>query len=384
MFRTISYKIASQFTLFVFILFMVNGALFLVADFTNARRQSQMRLSRTLQLIVSQPVMMRGDLPAPIRERVRIIDTEWKPVFSGGIFQNVPVTRSNGFSLALIEGDQYGIYTAPVMTNGELGGYIQVADLERFQRGDLPLRAAIYLLVSAFISLLTYIVGLFFARTSLKPADRMMQNLEQFTQDASHELRTPLAMLNSSLDLALKNQQYKEGIVSAKEDVKHVSMLVEKLLDLARLDAFTLQRDEVDLTGLVTQTLEKYQNLAAEKGVTIKTLLADNVRVDGDAALIRQIIGNLLSNAIKFNKPKGIIEVKLQKKSLSISDTGVGIDPQDLPKVFNRFYQGDTSRAKEGFGLGLSIVKRIVEIHRWTIDVRSTKGKNTIFTITFE
>ncbi len=384
MFRTISYKIASQFTLFVFLLFMVNGALFLVIDYTSARRQSQSRLRQTLQYIVSQPVMVRGQLPPPIRERVRIVDSQWNPVFIGGIFSDVPVAPANGFSLALIDGEQYGILTAPVMTDDRIGGYIQVADLQRFQRGDLPLRAAIYLLVSAFISLLTYIVGLFFARTSLQPADRMMRQLEQFTQDASHELRTPLAMLNSSLDLALKNHQYKEGIISAKDDVKQVSLLVEKLLDLARLDACTLQQERIDLSGLVSQLVEKYQLLAIEKGITIKAHILEGISTSGDAALVRQVIGNLLSNAIKFNKPKGTIDVTLHKKTLSIADTGIGIDATELPRVFDRFYQGDTSRAKDGFGLGLSLVKRIIEMHYWNIEVRSTKGKGTTFTIHFE
>lgn len=383
MFRKISYKIALQFTLFVFILFMINGAVFLVVDFRNAQRESQRRLTDMLQMVVNRPGNMGGDVPPFIRERVRIVDVHWSPVFIGGVFEDVPIIPSEGTRRIIIQGEQYGILTAPIYRNDTLAGYIQLADVERFQRADLPLRATIYLLVSVFISSLTFVMGLFFARSSLKPADRMMKQLEQFTQDASHELRTPLAIINSSLDLALKTGKHEEGIASAKEDVKQVSILIEKLLDLARLDTLTLHKENMDMSLLVQSMVEKYTTLAKERGITINTSITENVFVHGDEALIRQVIGNLLSNAIKFNKNNGTIVVTLAKKFVSIADTGIGIQTSDLPHIFDRFYQADTSRAKDGFGLGLSLVKRIVDMHGWKIRVSSSPDKGTQFTIDF-
>lgn len=380
MFKRISYIIALQFTLFVFVLFMVNGAIFLAADFSNARRQSQARLQRTLQDVITIR-NINGQMPPHLRDRVRIVDDAWTPLYAGGFFDEIPLERIAGLSRINIHNEQYSILTAPITVDAEVRGYIQVADVERFQRSDLPLRALLYLFVSAAISLLTFIVGLFFARSSLQPAERMMKQLEQFTQDASHELRTPLTMLNSSLDLALKNEKYKEGILSAKEDVKQVSELVERLLDFTRIDALTIGRASLDMSLLVDQTIEKYQLLAKERGITIEKNIAQNIRVNGDMSLLRQMIGNLLSNAIKYNNDNGTITVSLTKHKLKVEDSGIGIDAQNVPHIFDRFYQVDASRSKGGVGLGLAFTKKIVELHGWRIAVASNKGKGTTFTV---
>lgn len=283
-----------------------------------------------------------------------------------------------------IEEDDMSVLTVPVMSHGKLKAYAQIADMERLRLGDVPLRALLYLIVSISVSALTFFVGIFFARRSLKPAEEMMMRLEQFTQDASHELRTPLAALNSSLDLALKTGKHQEGIRSAKDDVKDITVLVERLLELARIDKFVLMDDVIDLSALVTDTLEKYSLIIKERGMTIETSISSGVMVRGDSALLRQVLSNLLMNAVKFNKPSGSVKVVLTKKELSVTDTGIGIAPSDIPNVFNRFFQADTSRAKEGFGLGLALVRRIVELHGWGIRAESTLGKGTVFRIAIQ
>ena len=385
MFKRISYTIATQLTLFVFLLFLVNGIIFLFVDLSNEDRQSHFRLERGLELVTrARDEGMPGQqlqLPPQLRDRVRITDTHGKAFYEGNLFTDIPFSASDEFSEVTVDNEEYTILTRPFANSGTLDGYVQVAEVIRQSFADLKFRALIYLLISIAVSGLTFIVGLFFARRSLKPAVETMQRLEQFTQDASHELRTPLAVLNSSLDLSLKSKKYQEGILSAKEDVKEISILVERLLELARLDSFTLERKQVDLSTLLTETVEKYTVLATEKDVTIKTHIAPNVSAEGDATFLRQVVSNLLSNAIKFNKEHGTIEVRLQKDTLEISDTGIGITHSDLPHIFDRFYQADTSRTKEGFGLGLALVKKIIDAHGWTIDVKSTKKTGTTFVI---
>lgn len=389
MFKGISHHIARQFTAFVFLLFMINGALFLIADVGNARRMTQDRLRHTAETVM-QPAQFflesGGELkmlPLPVRERLRIIGANGDIMYGGSVFQDVEVPVKPGFGVLSRDEDDYTLFTIPIVRNGVNKGTIQVVNQERLPIHDLPLRAGIYLLLSVIVSALTYFVGLLFARNSLKPAEEAMHKLEQFTQDASHELRTPLAALNSSLDLALKTGAYKEGILSAKDDVKEITVLIERLLELTRLEATLPEMEYVDLSSLVTESVERYKPEAATKKITLKTDIASAITVKGDPSLIRRIIGNLLSNAIKFTDENGVVTVKLTKSFLSVEDTGVGIRAADLDRIFDRFYQADPSRSNDGYGLGLALAKRVCQLHGWSIVAKSKHGKGTTMTVRF-
>jgi signal transduction histidine kinase len=117
----------------------------------------------------------------------------------------------------------------------------------------------------------------------------------------------------------------------------------------------------------------------------ILTLIYAGIRyitAKGDPALLRQVLTNLISNAIKFSKPEGgTVTVRLTKKALSIQDTGIGIAQESLVHIFDRFYQAENSRTNDGYGLGLALVKRIIDLHRWTISAKSTLDKGTTFVI---
>lgn len=388
MFRRISHTIALQFTAFVFLLLLVNGILFLAADVGNSQREMNGRLFRTAHAILESAQFGSLDFPhflsPQLRERVRIANADGGIVYAGGLFENVPFSGDAGVAAVIVQNERYAVLTLPIQPGDDIVGYLQVAELERLPVGGLPVRALIYLLVSIAISALTFIVGQFFARKSLVPAERAMQRLEQFTQDASHELRTPLATLSSSLDLALKTKQYREGIESAKGDLKEVSLLVERLLELARLDQLILALEPTDITDLVTTTIDRHAATAMEKRVTIVKELAFGVHVNADAALLRQLVSNLLANAIKFSKPDGgTVTVRLTHECLSVTDTGIGIPGAELKRIFDRFYQVETSRSNDGFGLGLALVKRIADLHNWSVGAQSTEGSGTTFTVYF-
>lgn len=389
MFKGISHRIALQFTGFVFLLLMVNGVLFLVADTGNARRMSQDRLMRAAQTVMqpAQYLLDTGgelrELPSPLRERVRILGPNGEVLFGGAVFADIDVPLKPGFGELVRDDDEYNVVTIPIMRDGVSRGMIQIVSQERQPFSDLPLRAEIYLLLSIVVSGLTYFVGLLFARTSLKPAEETMHKLEQFTQDASHELRTPLAALNSSLDLALKTKKYEEGILSAKDDVKEITKLVERLLELTRLEATMPEWEHVDMSALIAESVERYKSESESKKISLTMDIVPGVNVLGDPSLIRRIIGNLLSNAIKFTDEGGSVKVKLTKTFLSVEDTGVGIPEADMQRVFDRFYQADLSRSNDGYGLGLALVKRICQLHQWSIEAKSKVGKGTVMTVKF-
>lgn len=386
MFKRIGYTIAFQFTAFVFLLFMVNGAIFLIADATNAKRQTEMRLQRMVVPIIA---WVEGGAaghfppgPQMLRERIRILGASGETVYAGALFPDtteVPIIA--GLSHVFLDEEEVTVLTSPPARNGRV---LQIAEVERWQRRDTPMRVGIYLLVSLAVSALTFIVGIFFARRSLAPAEEMMQRLEQFTQDASHELRTPLAALSSSLDLALLSGEHREGILSAKEDVKEVTVLVERLLELARLDGFALKKTSVDFSALVQDVIDRFTPLAQEKGLTIGQSVQPGVSVQADGSLLRQVVTNLLSNAIKFSTRGGApVFVRLTSQTLSVRDEGVGIPPPALQHIFDRFFRADPSRTEEGHGLGLALVKRIVDLHGWTIRAESVEGHGTTMTVSF-
>lgn len=388
MFRTIERSLALQFTAFVFLLLMINGLVFLITDLSNERRQMRLRLENQMDDIQhSFPEIIEGRMLEqylPHVERIRVMDGSGSPVFSGELFDDVPFDKKSGYSSVTIGNEEFTLLSSPISGIDRIEGYVQIAEPERAPMADLPLRAGLYLLVSVLISCLTYVVGRRFAKRSLRPAEEMLLRLERFTQDASHELRTPLAVLGSSLDLALKTKRYKEGIESAKDDLRQISGLVERLLETARIGTMALDFQPVDLSALLRSQIVKFQSLAAASGVVIASKVEDNVRVIGEETLVIQVITNLLSNAIKFSHAGRKINVTLDRNALSVEDEGIGIGTDDLPHIFERFYQADTSRAGKGYGLGLSLVKQIVDMHGWTIDLQSEKGNGTLFTVHFK
>lgn len=389
MFKRISYRIAFQFTAFVLLLLLFNGALFFAADYENARRTTYDRLGRSVEIFTREentsPEITIQRLPPPMRDRLRILSPQGKPLFTSNVFFNIPIPEEieEGLNTIIVQEEPYSVLTTPIMRHGNIEGYVQVVGAEFGRASELPLRIMIYLFVCAAISALIFLIGLYFARRSLKPAEQMVERLEQFTQDASHELRTPLATLNSSLDLALKTKEYKKGIDSAKEDIARITELVERLLELARLDRLLIDTENVDLSSLIEETIERLEPLAAEKNITIERTIVPSLHKQGDSALLRQVLNNLLMNAMKYTDAQGTIRVQLTEKSLTVKDTGTGIDVNDLPHIFDRFYQAEPSRSLGGFGLGLSLVKRIVELHGWTITAENTKPKGAIFIMKF-
>ncbi len=386
-FRTVSNRIAAQFMAFVFAMLVVTGAFFFAADAFSREHFGRQRLERQVSALLERADLWQGLPPLPPfqRDRVRIVGADGQSLFSGAFYEGIPFQFQSGDTLfmTVAGGDgRYQMLTVPVERGGVLKGYVQVADREPYD--DLPTRIFLFLLVSGAISGLTFGVGLFFARRSLRPAEEMFLRLEQFTQDASHELRTPLTAIGTSLDLALRTPNNRDEILAAKKDLKEMAALVERLLELARLDSFVLHAERVDLTALVREAAERHRADATAKGVTLELRLADNVLLSGDAALIRQVVSNLIANAIKFNVSGGRVEVELMANGLTVRDTGRGIPAVALPRVFDRFFQVDDSRSsRQGLGLGLALVKRIVELHGWSVHVESDEGKGTAFIISF-
>lgn len=214
----------------------------------------------------------------------------------------------------------------------------------------------------------------------------------QFTADASHELRTPLAVIITEAQSALRREReakdYRESLDACLQAAQEMGRLTDVLLELARFDSTDakLQRTPVDLEELIRLCIEQVEPLAAPQRLQIQSNLQPCV-VPGDPGQLGQLITNLLTNAIQFNQAEGRIQVQTrvdnQTVVLTVSDTGRGIAPQDLPRIFDRFFRADKSRSRAAghYGLGLAICKAVVEAHGGTIEAASPPGAGAIFTI---
>ncbi len=215
----------------------------------------------------------------------------------------------------------------------------------------------------------------------------------QFTADASHELRTPLAIMQAEATLALNKERtsddYRKSLETISQESDYMSAVIGKLLFLARSDAGNeqLNFEDVDLKELIIGLAANIEALAQDKGIKFTVDTKDDVNVSGDKVKLRQLFTDILENAVRYTPADGKISVSLLEKEsnavVSISDTGIGIPPEHLPHIFERFYRVDKARARAdgGVGLGLAIAKIIAESHKGKIEVESEVGKGTTFII---
>ena len=218
---------------------------------------------------------------------------------------------------------------------------------------------------------------------------------QQFIADVSHELRTPLTVMRGSLEVALEEdrtaEEYREAIGNALLEVRHLTRLSQNLLFLARGQAgrITLSFANADLVKFISDVTRDLLPAVTDKGIELSVDLPEGpARTFIDADRMRQVIHNLIENAIRYTNPGGRIHVRLSSSPgevrIEVSDTGIGIPEQHLPFIFERFFRTDRARHAHpgGSGLGLSIVKWIVEAHKGGVAVSSRVGEGTTFTVT--
>jgi signal transduction histidine kinase len=222
--------------------------------------------------------------------------------------------------------------------------------------------------------------------------DTLTRSRRQMTADIAHDLRTPLTVIGgymeSMRDGVLKPTQERLAIVGG--EVQHLQRLVNDLGTLAQAEAgeLRLNREGLDPAGLLRTMAKTYQPLAEKQGITVAVeALADLPRIDADPDRLTQVFGNLVTNALRHTPKGGVITFRAQAAgnavALTVSDTGEGIAPEDLPRVFDRFYRGDTARTTHGeSGLGLAIAKSIVEMHGGTIAAESAPGQGATMRVT--
>ena len=225
----------------------------------------------------------------------------------------------------------------------------------------------------------------------LKRLDDSFTRLSQFSADLAHELRTPIANMLGEAQVALTRDrtaaEYRETIESTVAECERISRIVDNLLFVARVDAARepITRKRFDARAAVEKIAAFYQAVADDHHVTISCSGHGQIYADPD--LFERAVGNLLDNALRFNPEHGSIQIALSKHNtdfeVAVSDNGCGIAAEHLPRVFDRFYRAESSRGSDGAGLGLALVKSIVDLHGGSATIQSEVGRGTTVRLTF-
>lgn len=222
--------------------------------------------------------------------------------------------------------------------------------------------------------------------------------LSQFSADLAHELRSPVAILTGEAEVALARtrepEEYRQVLGSSLEELGRLTRTIEALLFLARAEgsaegtAAPIERVSVDARVLAGDVLDFYEAVAEEGGVVLQ--VDGHARLTGESVLLRRALANLVDNALQHTPPGGRVDVRMAEApdgstSVVVADTGPGIDPAHLPRLFDRLFRADESRARrhEGAGLGLSIVRSIMDLHGGTVTAENVPGGGAAFTLRF-
>ena len=233
--------------------------------------------------------------------------------------------------------------------------------------------------------------AVFLAKWAVRPAEKAFEKQQQFVSDASHELKTPLAVMLSGAD-ALENEiGQNRWLTSIKQEISRLSDLVHGLLELTRYDGGTLSasKETFDLSRALTETALGLESYIYEKNRRFSENIEGGISINGDREKICRMAVIFLDNAVKYSRDGAVIELSLKKEDgkavMSVYNEGDGIDEEEIPKIFDRFYRSDSSRNREngGFGLGLAIAADIAALHGASVKVKSEKGRYAVFSVSF-
>lgn len=378
-------------------------------------------------------------------DTIKYLDADGSVLAGFGLLENLPTdpttltgvrTGSPAFSEISdpARDRDYRVYTVPLLEGQTIVGFVQAMhDLES-SRDTLGRLLVTLLIGGALITVGAALVGYLLARRALAPIDtitrtarrisghdlsarlspsgtddevgrlastfnEMLDRLDasfqreyRFTADASHELRTPLAAMEAILGVVRSEHrapaEYEQALDDLAEETTRLRTLVEKLLELARGERPTVMESApVNISTLVEDVVDALRPLADAKNLSLECRAEPGLTVSGDSDSLIRMFLNLVENAVKFTERGDIIVSACSQSGsvvVEVTDTGIGIAPDELARIFERFHRADGSRSTSGVGLGLSLARQIAENHGGTLTVRSRHGEGSTFVVKLE
>lgn len=405
MFRRLRWKITLWFMLLSGLVYLVTTGVGLGLFWNSLNDSISDEMDALFDEIKPALTMVNGRLASPTEESkhwdkvsfrqpvsIQIFDREKKLIRNVGLNGDERLYPENEVVETKAEDGNFRSRSFPVMIDSATEGYVQVQVSTKHRDDSVHGYIATMAWMAPLVLLALAVGGYAFSGKAVLPVEQSYSALKSFLADAGHELGTPLAIIQASADnlsMDIDDEAARDRVDVITRTTERMNRLVGDMSMLAKLKAtqFVERRDNVSLDALVRDLVNDFEDLFEEKKIQIVKKI-EPAAIHADAQEIAKVVSNLMQNALRYTDGGGTVTVSVSAKdnkaTLIVEDTGVGISQEDLPHIFDRFYRVDKSRsrAKGGSGLGLAIVQAIVEGHKGTIDVTSTEGKGTTFTIT--